>query len=424
MMAAGGCFWYIGGVSTKRGPDRFAVAAVRKRFQALRSTMSEKLRRLWAGAEAKALGRGGIAVVSRATGFSRATIGAGLQELPRGRVRRAPEGRVRRPGGGRKSLMEADPGVLKALEELVEPSTRGDPQSPLRWTCKSTTKLAEELRQRGHRIGPRTVAELLHRMEYSLQANRKTREGSSHPDRNAQFEHINRKIQVFQRRGHPVVSVDTKKKELVGDFKNVGREWQPKGSPEPVRVHDFIDKKLGKAIPYGVYDVAGNRGWVSVGTDHDTAEFAAETIHRWWHHMGSQTYPKAKELLILADSGGSNSSRTRLWKVALQRLADQLGIAVSVCHFPPGTSKWNKIEHRMFCHITENWRGRPLVSHEVVVNLIGNTTTKQGLKIQAALDTNPYPTGIQVSDEDLARVRIEPDAFQGDWNYRIRPRTK
>jgi len=383
--------------------------------------MSEKLRRLWAGAEAQALGRGGIAAVSQATGLSRATIGSGLRELKQGGTRPVPEARVRRKGGGRKALTESDPAVLTDLEALVEPSTRGDPQSALRWTCKSTTKLAEELRRRGHRIGPRTVAELLHELDYSLQANRKTREGSSHPDRNAQFEHINRRIQVFQQRGQPVVSVDTKKKELIGDFKNGGQEWQPKGSPEPVRVHDFIDKKLGKAIPYGVYDVAGNRGWVSVGTDHDTAEFATETIHRWWRHMGSLAYPRAKELLILADGGGSNSSRTRLWKIALQRLADQTGIVVSVCHFPPGTSKWNKIEHRMFSHITENWRGRPLISHEVVVNLIGNTTTKKGLTIQAELDTNIYPTGIEVTDEDMARVHIEPDAFHGDWNYRILP---
>ena len=386
--------------------------------------MSEKLRRLWAGAEAQTLGRGGIAAVSQATGLSRATIGSGLRELKQGGTRPVPETRVRRKGGGRKALTESDPAVLKDLEELVEPSTRGHPQSALRWTCKSTTKLAEELRRRGHRIGPRTVAELLHALDYSLQANRKTREGSSHPDRNAQFEHINRRIQIFQQRGQPVVSVDTKKKELVGDFKNGGQEWQPKGAPEPVRVHDFIDKKLGKAIPYGVYDVAGNRGWVSVGTDHDTAEFATETIHRWWRNMGSPSYPKAKELLILADGGGSNSSRTRLWKIALQRLADQTGIVVSVCHFPPGTSKWNKIEHRMFSHITENWRGRPLISHEVIVNLIGNTTTKKGLTIQAELDTNIYPTGIEVTDEDLARVRIEPDAFHGDWNYRILPLPK
>jgi Rhodopirellula transposase. len=386
--------------------------------------MSEKLRRLWAGAEAQTLGRGGIAAVSQATGLSRATIGSGLRELKQGGTRPVPETRVRRKGGGRKALTESDPAVLTDLEELVEPSTRGHPQSALRWTCKSTTKLAEELRRRGHRIGPRTVAELLHALDYSLQANRKTREGSSHPDRNAQFEHINRRIQIFQQRGQPVVSVDTKKKELVGDFKNGGQEWQPKGAPEPVRVHDFIDKKLGKAIPYGVYDVAGNRGWVSVGTDHDTAEFATETIHRWWRNMGSPAYPKAKELLILADGGGSNSSRTRLWKIALQRLADQTGIVVSVCHFPPGTSKWNKIEHRMFSHITENWRGRPLISHEVIVNLIGNTTTKKGLTIQAELDTNIYPTGIEVTDEDLARVRIEPDAFHGDWNYRILPLPK
>jgi len=383
--------------------------------------MSEKTRRLWAGAEAQAVGRGGIAAVSRATGMSRATISSGVQELAQGGTRPASEIRVRRKGGGRKRLTEADPSVLTDLEQLVEPTTRGDPQSPLRWTCKSTARLAEEMRRRGHRIGTRTVAELLHELDYSLQANRKTREGSSHPDRNAQFEHINRQIQVFQQRGQPVISVDTKKKELVGDFKNGGREWRPKGSPEPVRVHDFLDKQLGKVIPYGVYDVAGNRGWVSVGTDHDTAEFAIETIHRWWRHMGATTYPKAKDLLILADSGGSNSSRTRLWKIALQRLADQTGMVVSVCHFPPGTSKWNKIEHRMFSHITENWRGRPLISHEVVVNLIGNTTTKKGLTIQAELDTNTYAKGIQVTDAELARVRIEKDAFHGDWNYRILP---
>jgi transposase len=383
--------------------------------------MSERLRRLWAGAEAQVLGRGGIAAVSQATGLSRATVGSGVRELRRGGTGPGPETRVRRRGGGRKTVTESDPSVLADLEELVEPNTRGDPQSALRWTCKSTARLAEELRRKGHQIGPRTVAELLHELDYSLQANRKTREGSSHPDRNAQFEHINLQIQVFQQRGQPVVSVDTKKKELIGDFKNGGREWQPKGKPEAVRVHDFLDKKLGKAIPYGVYDVAGNRGWVSVGTDHDTAEFATETIHRWWRHMGSAAYPQAKELLILADGGGSNSSRTRLWKIALQRLADQTGIAVSVSHFPPGTSKWNKIEHRMFSHITENWRGKPLVSHEVIVNLIGNTTTKKGLTIQAELDTNTYPTGIEVTDEELAKVRIQPDTFHGDWNYRILP---
>jgi transposase len=406
------------------GIDRSQISTLKKRFRALNSAMSEKLRRLWAGAEAQAMGRGGIAAVSQATGLSRATISSGIRELKQGGTRPTPEMRVRRKGGGRKALTESDPAVLTDLEALVEPSTRGDPQSALRWTCKSTTKLAEELGRRGHRISPRTVAELLHELDYSLQANRKTREGSSHPDRNAQFEHINRQIQAFQQRGQPVVSVDTKKKELVGDFKNGGREWQPKGSPEPVRVHDFIDKKLGKAIPYGVYDVSGNRGWVSVGTDHDTAEFAIETIHRWWRHMGLPAYPKAKELLILADGGGSNSSRTRLWKIALQRLADQTGIVVSVCHFPPGTSKWNKIEHRMFSHITENWRGRPLISHEVVVNLIGNTTTKQGLKIQAQLDPNVYPTGIQITDDEMARVRLELDAFHGDWNYRILPSSK
>ena len=312
--------------------------------------------------------------------------------------------------------------MVKELERLVDPATRGDPMSPLRWTSKSTAKLAEELHHRGFAISARTVGRLLQEQDYSLQSNRKTREGTSHPDRDAQFQHISQQTQAFQQRGAPVVSVDTKKKELVGDFKNGGREWQPKGTPESVRVHDFPDKELGKAIPYGVYDVTSNQGWVSVGTDHDTAEFAMETIRRWWLQMGSKSYPGARELLILADGGGSNGSRTKLWKVALQKLADETGIAISVCHFPPGTSKWNKIEHRMFCHITENWRGKPLVSHEVIVNLIGNTTTQKGLRIRAELDRQTYPTGIQIADADLAELMIEKSEFHGEWNYRISPR--
>ena len=294
--------------------------------------------------------------------------------------------------------------------------------SPLRWTCKSTRQLAAELQQQGHTVGYRTVAALLDDLDYSLQGLRKTREGSSHPDRNAQFEHINRHVQAFQKRGQPVISVDTKKKELVGDFKNGGKEWQPQGDPEPVRVHDFKDKKLGKAIPYGVYDPTHNNGWVSVGIDHDTAEFATEAIRRWWREMGQPMYPRARELLVTADGGGSNSSRSRLWKVAVQRLADDLKLSISVCHFPPGTSKWNKIEHRMFCHITNNWRGRPLVSRAVIVNLIGHTTTIAGLHIEASLDTNTYATRVKVTDEELAAVRLTRESFHGEWNYKISPR--
>jgi hypothetical protein len=304
----------------------------------------------------------------------------------------------------------------------VEPSTRGDPESPLRWTCKSWSKLATALRAQGHAISGRKVGDLLRELGYSLQANRKTREGASHPDRDAQFEHINAQALAFQRRGQPVISVDTKKKELVGEFKNGGQEWQPTGRPVPVRVHDFPSQALGKAIPYGVYDVGADQGWVSVGTDHDTAEFAVATVRRWWQQMGAPKYPGATELLIMADGGGSNGSRSRLWKVALQQFADETGLQVGVCHFPPGTSKWNKIEHRMFSHITQNWRGRPLVTHEVVVNLIGSTTTRAGLQIRAALDPTPYPTKKQVSDDELASVQIRPDRFHGEWNYSIHPR--
>jgi Rhodopirellula transposase DDE domain len=330
--------------------------------------------------------------------------------------------RVRRLGGGRKTLAEHDPLLLKDLEALVDPVTRGHPQSPLRWTCKSARKLAEGLQQQGHRVGYRTVAGLLGELGYSLQSNRKEREGASHPDRNAQFEYISDQVRRFQRRGQPVVSVDTKKKELVGDFKNSGREYHPEGHPEGVRVHDFLDKELGKAIPYGVYDMTANEGWVSVGIDHDTARFATETLRRWWANMGSKVYTKAKGLLVTADSGGSNGSRVRLWKVAVQELADAAGLRIKVCHFPPGTSKWNKIEHRMFCHITENWRGRPLRSLGVIVNLIGNTRTDAGLRIDAGLDTGRYPKGIEVSDEEMAGLRIKGDDFHGDWNYTISPR--
>ncbi len=320
-------------------------------------------------------------------------------------------------------MAETDPGLLAVLESLVEPVTRGHPESPLRWTCKSTRRLAEELTQQHHPVGARTVALLLRKAGYSLQANRKTREGASHPDRNAQFEYINTSVKRFLRRGQPAVSVDTKKKELVGDFKNGGREWRPKGEPEEVRVHDFLDKTLGKAIPYGVYDMANNQGWVNVGIDHDTARFATNSIHRWWEEMGQKRFPRAKDLLITADGGGSNSHRCRLWKVALQALADDLGLTLFVCHFPPGTSKWNKIEHRLFSFITQNWRGKPLVSHQTIINLISSTTTRSGLIVKAALDTNRYETKIKVTNEELHRLRLQRHKFHGDWNYTISPRS-
>jgi len=395
------------------------------KYKALVDVLDERTRRLWAAAEARAAGYGGVSLVARATGLSRATIAAGLEELrrPRRRTAASPPGRrLRRPGAGRKRLVAQQPGLGEALEALVEPTTRGDPQSPLRWTCKSVRVLARELERQGYRLSYQTVSDLLHAAHYSLQANRKTREGDGHPDRNAQFEHIAAKTRAFQQQGQPVISVDTKKKELVGDFKNGGREWRPRGQPEPVRMHDFVDPDRGKVIPYGVFDVSGNVGWVSVGVDHDTPEFAVESIQQWWRRMGRKTYPHATDLLITADAGGSNSARARLWKVALQRLADHTGLRIAVCHFPPGASKWNKIEHRMFCHLTENWRGRPLVDHEVIVNLIANTTTAAGLRIRAALDRRRYPTGKQVTPAEVAAVRLEPDPFHGDWNYVITPR--
>ena len=393
------------------------------KYEALRAVMTEQVRRMWAAAEARELGYGGVSVVSRAIGLTRPTITAGLKELEEARqpVLPAQPQRVRRAGAGRPSARALDAQLVPALEALVEPATRGHPMSPLRWRCKSVRVLSAELTRQGHRISHQTVSELLRQAGYSLQANRKTREGSEHPDRNAQFEHIAQRAREFQQRGQPVISVDTKKKELVGDFKNAGRQWCPKGEPPMVRVHDFMDDELGKAIPYGVYDLSANAGWVSVGIDHDTPEFAVESIYCWWRQMGRKAYPSASELLITADGGGSNGSRNRLWKVALQRLADVTGLKVSVCHFPPGTSKWNKIEHRMFCHITQNWRGQPLVSHEVIVNLIAGTTTSKGLRVRAALDTGTYPTGIKVDDATLAAVRLSRDKFHGDWNYSIAP---
>ena len=398
------------------------VERLRQVFQDLEPVIDERMHRLVAAALARAWGYGGVSLVATASGVARSTIQRGLDELAQPPKVPPEQQPIRRPGGGRQRREQQEPALRRDLEALVEPTTRGDPQSPLRWTCKSLRKLAEELRRQGHRVSHVRVGEMLRAMDYSVQGNRKTKEGGAHPDRNTQFEHINQRAKTFQERGQPVISVDCKKKELVGEFKNGGREWQPQGKPEQVRVHDFMDPEWGKAIPYGVYDVAANQGWVSVGVDHDTAEFAVETARRWWKQMGIRAYPEAKELLIMADGGGSNSSRSRLWKVALQQLADETGLSVSVCHFPPGTSKWNKIEHRMFCHITENWRGQPLKSHEVIVNLIGNTRTRAGLAIQAELDRNAYPTKKQVSDEELAQVQLQRDDFHGEWNYTIRPR--
>ena len=393
---------------------------IRQRYAALSATWNERQRRHWAAGEAKAVGYGGVTLVARIAGLSRRAIHAGLTEL----AGDPPPGRVRRPGAGRKCLTETQPALLAALDMLVEPASRGDPRTPLRWTCKSVRRLADELRRQGYRVSHQVVAELLRVAGYSLQANRKTTEGRQHPDRNAQFEFIARRVRAAQRRGRPVISVDTKKKELVGDFKNNGPDWRPKGDPVGVRVHDFLDDTLGKAIPYGVYDLTANAGWVSVGVDHDTAAFATATIGRWWRKMGRPRYPRATELLITADGGGSNGSRSRLWKVELQKLADDTGLTLRVCHFPPGTSKWNKIEHRLFSHISINWRGRPLTSLDVIVRLIGATTTDNGLTVKAAVDRRKYPPGIKVTDAELADVKLTPDAFHGEWNYRIRPRRK
>lgn len=381
--------------------------------------LNERQRRVLLAAEAQSLGRGGISLVARAAKVSRPSIHKGLRELEE--TPQAPQRRARRPGGGRRRLKEKDPGLVTALESLVAPDTRGDPMSPLRWTCKSTRQLADTLTQQGHPVSHRVVGELLRGADYSLQANAKRLEGADHPDRDAQFRYINEMVKSFLAEGLPVVSVDAKKKELVGPFKNAGREWQPKGEPEVVRVHDFPDPKLGKAIPYGIYDVGRNAGWVTVGRDHDTAGFAVACLRRWWQAVGVTVYPRADRLLICADGGGSNGYRVRLWKVELQRLATEAGLQVTVCHLPPGTSKWNKIEHRLFSHISLNWRGRPLVSHEVIVELISATTSRQGLHIRAELDAGLYPTQLKVTDEQMAAVRVAPHAFHGEWNYTIAP---
>jgi hypothetical protein len=395
------------------------MAGVRAKYRALLPTFSERMRRLWAGTEARALGHGGIAVVARATGLARNTVVRGLKELSE----KAPldPARVRRVGAGRKRKAVLNPSLKDALERLVEPVTRGDPESPLRWTSKSTRILARELNTGGYSVSHVLVADLLHEMEYSLQANRKTMEGTSHPDRDAQFEHINAEVHRRMAAGRPVVSVDTKKKELVGRFKNGGRQWRPKGRPEGVNVHDFLDPEKGKAIPYGVYELGRNVGWVSVGIDHDTARFAVATIRRWWRELGRKAYPSANTLLITADSGGSNGSRLRLWKWELQRFADASGLAISVSHLPPGTSKWNKIEHRLFSFISQNWRGQPLLTHATIVSLIANTRTATGLKVRCVLDTSKYPAKTVVTDKQMAQINIARDDFHGDWNYTIRP---
>ena len=396
-----------------------AEQEIRAKFRALLPAMNERHRRMWAGTEARALGRGGIAVVARAIGLARNTIVRGLAELaPRKPLDLS---RIRRSGAGRKRATLLVPGLTTALEELVEPVTRGDPESPLRWTCKSTRHLAEELNTQGYEVSHTLVAGLLHDLEYSLQANRKTLEGTNHPDRNAQFEHINEAVTAQLKRGQPAISVDTKKKELVGRFKNGGRAWRPQGNPEKVKVHDFLDPEKGKAIPYGVYDLGRNRGWVSVGVDHDTAAFAVATIRRWWRELGRKHYPGAKSLLITADSGGSNGSRLRLWKWELQKLAQQTGLIISVCHLPPGTSKWNKIEHRLFSFISQNWRGQPLLSHAAIVSLIAGTKTKTGLKVRCVLDTHKYPKDLKLTAKQMTAVNLKPNTFHGDWNYSIVP---
>jgi len=402
---------------------------IQRRFRSLSAFLDERMRRLVAAAESAAIGYGGVSAVARATGVSRRAITEGLKELSRQKVSgeaRLAQSRIRRRGAGRKRAVDKDPALLEDLDRLVDPATRGDPESPLRWTCKSVRKLAEELQQEGHAVSYQTVAELLHEMDYSLQANQKTLEGSLHADRDRQFEYINRKAQRYLKQGEPVISVDTKKKEWVGDFKNAGREGHPKGQPEPVRVHDFEIREpgKGKVAPYGVYDLGRNVGWVSVGVDHDTAAFAVESIRRWWRWMGRPSYPKARRLLITADSGGSNGARVRLWKWELQKLADETGLQISVCHFPPGTNKWNKIEHRLFSFISPNWRGKPLISHEVIINLIAATTTATGLAVKSNLDSNVYPSGLKVSDQQMAELQLRRDRFHGDWNYRLLPRAQ
>jgi transposase len=395
---------------------------IRQKFMTLASCLNEHSRRIWAATETKPLGYGGISLVARATGISRRAIQVGLREIETGSL--LPPGRVRRPGGGRKSALHHHPDLREKLEALVDPLARGDPESALRWTVKSTRRLSRELGALGYSVSSRVVRVLLHEMRYSLQGNRKTVEGNQHPDRNAQFEHINARVTEELAAGQPVISVDTKKKELVGAYANRGKQWLPRGAAQRVNGHDFPDPSVPRAFPYGVYDLARNSGFVNVGTDHDTATFAVASIRGWWHAEGRSAYPAANRLLITADAGGSNGARLRLWKWELQRLADELGFPISVCHFPPGTSKWNKVEHRLFSFISSNWRGEPLADYETVVNLIAHTTTVPGLKVSCRLDHGRYPVGCKVTGEDWASMALIPDGFHGDWNYTIMPRRK
>jgi hypothetical protein len=396
------------------------INSIRQKYISIKPFLDERSRRLWAAAEARMLGRGGKVIVSKATKLSRTTIYRGIQELDTPlKTVFSSQSRTRNEGGGRKSIVERMPEITERLKALVEDTTCGDPESPLLWTCKSTRQLSDALKKLGFPIGRQKISELLGDLGYSLQGNRKTKEGSSHPDRDRQFRFLSRRVKIFQKFNQPVISVDTKKKELIGNYSNKGKEWHPKGTPPKTDSHDFGKDRVN---PYGVYDQTANVGWVSVGTDYDTAEFAVESIRRWWSKMGKAYYSKADHLLITADCGGSNGYRIRLWKVALQKFSDESGLKISVCHFPPGTSKWNKIEHRMFCHISTNWRGKPLVSHEVVVNLIGNTTTREGLRIQAELDTNEYPKGKKISDDEIKNVNIRRAGFHGEWNYKILPK--
>jgi len=394
------------------------------KFKQLSLYLNERALRIWAACEALSLPRGGVSRLSKITGISRTTIYQGIDEIKKKKTKKFIEQikRIRMAGGGRKSVLDHDQTLLNDLEYLIDSTSRGDPMNPLQWTCKSTYNLSEELNKMGHKISQRTVYNLLHEMHYSMQSDRKTKEGTNNPDRDAQFDYISKKVLDFQIKNQPVISVDSKKKEAIGEFKNNGKEWRKKGDPVEVNMHDFPDKKLGKVAPYGIYDITENKGWVSVGISNDTAEFAVESIRNWWKEMGRKVYSHASELLITADAGGSNGAHTGLWKKELRKLSDELNLEINVCHFPPGTSKWNKIEHRMFCYITQNWRGRPLISREVVVNLIGHTTSKSGLEIKAKLDENDYKKGVKVTKKELKTLEIIEDSFHGDWNYKIKPK--
>lgn len=395
--------------------------AIRLRWEAFASKADERTRRLWAASEVRAAGWGGLAAVSSITGLARSTIERGLKDLDTAQL---PKGRIRREGGGGVSTTERDPAVLDALRLLVEPDTLGDPMRPLLWVSKSLKKLASALTDMGHSVSPNTVRKLLTELGFSRQSNRKADEGASHPDRNAQFEYINKAVVAARRAGQPVISVDTKKKELVGNFRNAGSDWRPMGNPLRVNIHDFPDEELGKVAPYGVYDIAANTGWVRLGITHDTATFAVASIRTWLKKVGRARYPKARQITITADCGGSNGSRVRLWKVELQKLADETGLTIKVRHYPPGTSKWNKIEHRMFCYITQNWRGRPLTDHATIIDLIASTTTTTGLKVKAVLDTTTYEKGIKITDAEMKRLNIQGEAFHPEWNYSVKPRSK